>query len=84
MTDQSKNAMLAIILAGGKGTRLGALTAEIPKPLVSVGDKPIIEILLSRLRKFGVHGAVLAVNHMAHLIENVLGDGDRLGIKFRS
>jgi NDP-sugar pyrophosphorylase family protein len=77
MTDRNKNTMQAIILAGGKGTRLGALTTEIPKPLVSVGGKPIIEILLSRLRKSGVQGAVLAVNHMAHLIEDVLGDGGR-------
>ncbi|MFQ6008923.1 MAG: sugar phosphate nucleotidyltransferase, partial [Candidatus Zixiibacteriota bacterium] len=72
--------MEAVILAGGKGTRLRPYTAEIPKPLVTVGDKPIIEILLRQMRKYGVRKVHIAVNHLAHLIIAVLGDGKRLGI----
>ncbi|MCK4606414.1 MAG: NTP transferase domain-containing protein [candidate division Zixibacteria bacterium] len=72
--------MEAVILAGGKGTRLKPYTTEIPKPLVSVGERPIIEILLARMKKCGVTKVYLAVNHLAHLIEAVLGDGGRLGL----
>ncbi len=73
--------MEAVILAGGKGTRLQPYTAEIPKPLVTVGDKPIVEILLTRMKKCGVKKVYLAVNHLAHLIMAVLGDGRRLGME---
>lgn len=72
--------MQAVILAGGKGRRLQPYTTEIPKPLVPLGDKPIIEILLQQMHKCGVNKAVIAVNHMAHLIESVLKNGSHLGI----
>ena len=72
--------MEAVILAGGKGTRLRPYTTEIPKPLVSVGERPIIEILLTRMKKCGITKAYLAVNHLAHLIEAVLGDGSGIGL----
>ncbi len=72
--------MQAIILAGGKGTRLRPYTTEIPKPLVSIDDMPIIEILLLRMKKFGVNKVTIAVNHLAHLIMAVLEDGQRLGL----
>ena len=72
--------MQAVILAGGKGTRLRPYTTEIPKPLVPVGDHPIVEILLMQLRRCGVKKITLAVNHMAHLIEAVLGDGRRFDL----
>ncbi len=71
----------AVVLAGGKGSRLGPLTAEIPKPLVTVGDRPIVEILLSRMQKCGVERVHMAVNHLAHLIMAVLGDGGHLGLE---
>lgn len=73
--------MEAVILAGGKGARLQPYTAEIPKPLVTVGDMPIIEILLRRMKKCGLTKVHLAVNHLAHLIMAVLGDGSRLGME---
>ncbi len=73
--------MEAVILAGGKGTRLQPYTAEIPKPLVTVGDRPIIEILLARMKKCGIKRVHLAVNHLAHLVMAALGDGSRLGIE---
>jgi NDP-sugar pyrophosphorylase family protein len=73
--------MEAVILAGGKGTRLHPYTAEIPKALVTVGDKPIIEILLRRMQRCGVRKAHLAVNHLAHLIMAVLNNGEHLGLE---
>lgn len=75
--------MQAVILAGGKGTRLKPYTAEIPKPLVSLEDKPIIEILLRRMKRSGVTNATIAVNHLAHLIMAVLGNGDKMGMAIK-
>lgn len=73
--------MEAVILAGGLGTRLRPYTTDVPKPLVPVGDRPIIEILVSLLKKGGVTRVHLAVNHLAHLIMAVLGDGERFGLE---
>jgi NDP-sugar pyrophosphorylase family protein len=72
--------MEAVILAGGQGSRLRPLTAEIPKPLVTVGGRPVIEILLLRLQRAGVTKAHLAVNHLAHLIMAAVGDGSKFGL----
>jgi len=72
--------MEAVVLAGGQGTRLLPLTAEIPKPLVTVGDRPILEVLLHRLKQCGVTKVRLAVNHLSHLIMAAIGDGARFGL----
>jgi NDP-sugar pyrophosphorylase family protein len=70
----------AVVLAGGKGTRLLPHTAELPKPLVPVGEKPIVEYMLRRLKKGGVTRVIMAVNHLAEQIEDALGDGSRFGL----
>ena len=75
--------MEAVILAGGKGTRLFPYTTDIPKPLVPVGNRPIVEVLLRRLKKAGVTRAHLAVNHLAQVVMESLGDGRALGIDIR-
>lgn len=59
----------AIILAGGKGVRLRPFTANFPKPLVPLGDVPIIEVLINRLVKFGVTDITLTLGHLAELIK---------------
>ena len=73
--------MKALILVGGKGTRLKPYTNIIPKPLLPVGEKPILEIILMQLKNSGVDEVVLAVGHMSQLFESFFGDGSRLGIK---
>ena len=72
--------MKALILVGGKGTRLKPYTNTIPKPLLPVGEKPILEIILMQLKNSGVKDVVLAVGHMSQLFESFFGDGSRLGI----
>lgn len=73
--------MQAVILAGGKGSRLKPFTNTIPKPLVPVGDKAILEIVLLQLRNAGVERVVLAVNHLSHLIRAFFGTGEQLGLE---
>ena len=74
--------MRAIILAGGKGTRLRPYTTLIPKPLVPLGGKySILEIIIMQLARSGFTHITLAVNHLSHLIMAYFGDGSRLGVK---
>ncbi len=74
--------MRAIILAGGKGTRLRPYTTLIPKPLVPLGGKySILEIIIMQLSTSGFTHITLAVNHLSQLIMAYFGDGERLGVK---
>ncbi len=68
------------ILAGGKGTRLGDLAQDVPKPLVSVAGRPFLEHQLELLRSNGADAVVLCVGHLGDRIEAALGDGARLGV----
>jgi NDP-mannose synthase len=70
-----------VVLAGGKGTRLAPYTTVFPKPLMPVGDMPVLEILLRRLAADGFTRVHLAVGHLAELIEAYFGDGRRFGIE---
>ena len=70
----------AVILAGGKGRRLQPYTAVFPKPLMPVGDRPILEIVVDQLRSAGFGRITLAVGHLAGLIEAYFGDGRRFGV----
>lgn len=70
----------AVLLAGGKGTRLYPYTLTMPKPLVSVGDYPIIEIIIRKLVKAGFNHITITVNHMADMIRAFCGDGSKWGI----
>jgi NDP-sugar pyrophosphorylase family protein len=71
----------AVVLAGGQGTRLKPYTTVLPKPLVPLGDMPILEIVLRQLRRSGIKRITIAVNHLAHLIEAFFGDGSRFGLE---
>ncbi len=72
--------MKAIILAGGLGTRLRPLTFAIPKPLIPVGERPILEILIENLKGHGVTDIYLAVGYRAELIHLYFQDGQRFGV----
>lgn len=67
----------AVILAGGKGTRLRPYTVVLPKPLMPLGDYPILELVIRQLATHGFDHITIAVNHQAELIKAFCGDGSR-------
>jgi NDP-sugar pyrophosphorylase family protein len=71
----------AIILAGGKGSRLKPYTIVLPKPLIPVGDYPILEIIIKQLVHYGFNHITMAVNHQAELIAAFFGDGSKWNVK---
>jgi NDP-sugar pyrophosphorylase family protein len=73
--------MEAIILAGGKGTRLKPYTTTLPKPLVPVGDRPILSVVMGQLKEAGVTKVTLAVCHLAELIMAFFGSGQKFGLE---
>lgn len=71
----------AVILAGGRGTRLRPYTVVLPKPLMPIGEYPILEIVIRQLSAQGFDRITLAVNHQAEIIMAFFGNGSRWGIK---
>lgn len=70
----------AVILAGGKGTRLRPYTVALPKPLMPIGEYPILEVIIRQLRSCGFGHITLAVNHQADLFRAFFGNGEKWGI----
>jgi len=75
--------MKVVILAGGKGTRLKPYTTSFPKPLMPVGDKPILEILIRQLASHGQKDIIMAVGHLAELVMSFIGDGSQYGVRVK-
>lgn len=73
--------MKAVILAGGKGTRLKPYTTVLPKPLMPIGNYPILEVILRQLKYYGVDEIFLAVGHMAQLFQSFFNNGEHYGVK---
>lgn len=73
--------MKAMILAAGLGTRLRPITNNTPKPIIPVGDRPLIEYLLLLLKKYGIRDIIINLHHLGEKIEKALGDGSRWGIR---
>lgn len=71
----------AIILAGGKGTRLRPYTMTLPKPLVPLGDMPIMEHIILNLKENDFTHITVTLNHMAEIIKSYFGDGSKWGVK---
>lgn len=72
--------MKAIVLAGGKGTRLAPYTTVLPKPLMPIGDMPILDVVLRQLADSGFDRITLAVGYLAELLMAYCGDGTRYGV----
>src|SRR3954465_13519977 len=75
--------MQAIILAGGQGTRLRPYTVSLPKPLVPIGDRPIIDIVLRQLKTAGVSQVVISTGYLSELVRTYCADGSRWKLKIR-
>jgi dTDP-glucose pyrophosphorylase len=71
----------AVIMAGGEGRRLRPLTETMPKPLLSIGGRSLLELLIERLRQSGLVDIVIAIHHKSEMIRERLGDGSRLGVR---
>ncbi|MCX8187028.1 MAG: nucleotidyltransferase family protein [Nitrososphaeria archaeon] len=76
-----RESMRCIILCGGPGIGMGPLTASIPKPMMPVGYKPILEHIILKLKKQGIYNFILAVSHLGEPIIKYFGDGSSLGVK---
>jgi len=73
--------MKAVVLAGGKGTRLAPYTKILPKPLMPIGDMPILEVILRQMKMAGIDQVVLTVGHLSELIRAFFQDGQHLGLQ---
>jgi len=73
--------MKAVVLAGGKGARLAPYTKILPKPLVPIGDMPILEILLRQMKRAGIDHVILTVNHLAQLLQAFFQEGQQFGLQ---
>ncbi|RDU73920.1 alcohol dehydrogenase [Helicobacter anseris] len=69
-----------VIMAGGLGTRLKPLTDTLPKPMLKVGSKPILQIILERFKQQGFRNITLCVNYKSHIIEEYFEDGSKFGL----
>lgn len=72
--------MQAIILAGGKGKRFHPYSLVLPKPLIPIKDKPIMEIIIRQLAKFGIMDVTVSTGYLSELIEAYFGDGAKFGV----
>ncbi len=73
--------MKAIVLAGGKGSRLAPYTKVLPKPLMPIGDMPILEIIIRRMKQAGIEDVILAVGHLSELLRAFFLNGERFGLR---
>jgi len=75
--------MKAVVLAGGKGTRLAPYTKILPKPLMPIDDMPILEILLRQMKRAGIEEVILTVGHLSELFRAFFQNGERFGLNIQ-
>lgn len=71
----------AMVMAGGRGARLHPLTEDLPKPMLRVGDRPLLEIIIDQLKTAGIKNVNVTMHHKAEKITEHFGDGDNFGVK---
>ena len=72
--------MKTVIMAGGKGTRIASVASDIPKPMIPVAGKPVLEHEIECLRGQGFTDLIITVSHLGHIITNYFGDGSKFGV----
>jgi dTDP-glucose pyrophosphorylase len=70
-----------VLMAGGLGARLSPLTDTTPKPMLHVGNKPILETIIENFSRYGYTEIILSVNYKSHIIQDYFGNGDKFGVK---
>lgn len=72
-----------VLMAGGLGSRLQPLTNELPKPMLKVGDKPILEIIINQFKSYGFKNFIISINYLADIVEGYFGDGSNFDVNIQ-
>ena len=72
--------MKTVIMAGGKGTRISSIASDIPKPMIRIGEKPVLQLEIESLKKQGIDDLVITVSHLGQVITDYFGDGSKYGV----
>lgn len=72
--------MKTVIMAGGKGTRISSVASDIPKPMIRIGDKPVLQLEIESLREQGFCDFIITISHLGHVITDYFGDGSKFGV----
>ena len=70
--------MKTVIMAGGKGTRISSIASDIPKPMIKINNKPVLEYEIESLKRQGFEDIIITVSHLGKVIMNYFGDGSRI------
>ena len=72
--------MKVVIMAGGKGTRIASVKSDVPKPMIEICGKPILEWQIENLKAYGLTDIILVIGYLGHVIKNYFGDGSKFGV----
>lgn len=75
--------MKTVIMAGGKGTRIQSIASDIPKPMIPINGKPVLEREIISLRNQGFTDIIISISHLGHIIEDYFGDGSKFGVNIQ-
>lgn len=75
--------MKVVIMAGGKGTRIASVKSDVPKPMIPIAGKPILEWQIENLKACGLRDITLVIGYLGHVIQNYFGDGSKFGVKIK-
>ena len=73
--------MKTVIMAGGRGTRISAVAPDVPKPMIRINDRPVLQYIIESIRDQGFTDFIITVSYLGHIIEDYFGDGSRFGVK---
>ena len=75
--------MKTVIMAGGMGSRISRIARSVPKPMLEIAGKPVLEHEIECLRSQGLTDLILTVSHLGHVIMDYFGDGSRFGVQIQ-
>ena len=75
--------MIAVIMAGGKGTRIQSINNKIPKPMIQVCGKPILEHQIIKLKENGINNIIIVIGYLGNVIKKYFGDGSKWNISVK-